>query len=100
MGCCQSFFGSGGVPHGSEGFPIVEIRQDSDDSSDEILKAKGGKDVMPLLEGPTLLAFKNLKLSGSSSSVDIEMDQIGELLKSTDKDEASSDDGTFKDVNT
>ena len=57
----------------------------SDQSSDNSLKgniSNSKKDVTPLLEGPTLLAFRNLNLS-SSSSTDLEINKINDFFKSS-----------------
>ena len=99
MGCCPSLFRSEDFPNVGGRFPVINIKKNSDESSDSSLKAKGSteqKDVTPLLEGPTLLQFHNLKLSGSSSSVDMEMDQIGKLLKPSEDGESKTE--PFKDV--
>jgi hypothetical protein len=64
-------------------------------------KASGGKDSAPLLDGKNLLAFPNLSLSSTSSSVDIELDELGKMIKPTDpkvEPTASGRDRTFKDV--
>ena len=108
MGCCVSLCSRPEIPDVDGRFPVIEILEKSDESSDSSLKAKGetgkgGRDITPLLEGPTLLEFHNLNLSGSSSSVDLEMDQIGKLLKPTaetprDRESDAEDNQTFKDV--
>jgi len=92
-----------GPPDVEGRFPTIEIRDGPDEGSDSSLKAKGDaaqKDVTPLLEGRTLLAFRDL--GESSSSVNLEMDEIGKLLKGGDQspgsDGAGELDETFKDV--
>jgi hypothetical protein len=69
-------------------FPILEIRQKSDSDSDPALKAKasapsGSRDVVPLLDGPTLLSFRQMQLS-SDSSADEERERIAKLLHPTE----------------
>lgn len=106
MGCCQSLCGPKEYADVEGRFPVIEICDNSDSGSDNELKAKGtpSKDVTPLLEGPTLLAFHNLNISSTSSSVDLEMDQIESILKvAADKGEEDApepevDDRTFEDV--
>lgn len=105
MGGCLSLCSRHEIPDIDGRFPVIEILEKSDGSSDSSLKAKGDtaqRDITPLLEGPTLLEFHNLNLS-ESSSVDLEMDQIGKLLKPTEEPREPSSDGndekTFKDVN-
>lgn len=108
MGCCQSLCGQKEYADVEGRFPVIEICDNSDSGSDNELKAKGtpSKDVTPLLEGPTLLAFHNLNISSTSSSVDLEMDQIESILKiSEEKDEddapepePEADNRTFEDV--
>lgn len=100
MGCFASCFHQD-VPNIEERFPKLEIAEGSDPSSDDELKARAdmvsdnklsnllksnkGKDPkkesVPLLEGPSLLAFQNLNLSNSSSSIDTEVDQLDTILK-------------------
>jgi hypothetical protein len=75
----------------------------SESSSDSSLKAKatGGKDSTPLLNGRNLVAFPNLSLSSTSSSVDLELDELGKMIKPTDlRVEAppGGRDRTFEDV--
>lgn len=88
MGCFSSCSKhSDDFPNVDKRFQGIEINDKSDSSSDNTLKAdidKPHRDVTPLLEGETLLAFKNLNLS-SSSSIDLELNQIGNILKSQDE---------------
>ncbi|KAK8882528.1 hypothetical protein M9Y10_045170 [Tritrichomonas musculus] len=84
MGCFSSCNKHSDFPDLDKRFSGIEINDKSDSSSDSTLKAdidKPSKDVTPLLEGNTLLAFKNLNLS-SSSSIDLELNQIENMLKS------------------
>lgn len=93
--------------HKADGhFPVIEICEKSDSSSDSGLKGKPdkNKDNAPLLDGKTLKAFQNLNLSSSDSEVEGEIAQIGNLLKKSPqshvakKENDDSDDGTFKGV--
>jgi hypothetical protein len=61
----------------------LEIRDKTDSSSDSALKAKGDehRDSTPVLDGPTLLSFRNLSLDSSSDSAGVEKEQLGALLK-------------------
>lgn len=106
MGCVASLCHREEIPDVDGRFPVIQICDNDSDSDDE-LKAKGksgaSRDVTPLLEGPTLLAFNSLNIT-SSSSDDQEIGQIGQLLKPTEKEPASEEEnpvdaGTFKDVN-
>lgn len=100
MGCCSSLCGPKEYADVEGRFPVIEICE-SDSGSDNELKAKGtSKDVTPLLEGPSLLAFHNLNLSSTSSSVDLEMDQIESILKvSEQKSDTSLSEGQPEDNN-
>ncbi|KAK8883417.1 hypothetical protein M9Y10_046067 [Tritrichomonas musculus] len=99
MGCFASCFHQD-VPNIEDRFPKLEIAEGSDSDSDSSLKARADmategkltnllnskekdpkKESVPLLEGPSLLAFQNLNLSNSSSSIDMEMDQLDNILK-------------------
>ena len=106
MGCCQSklqeiiFRLRGDCPNIEDHFPnVIQICERSDSSSDSGLKTKGEKrDTSPLLEGPTLMAFKSLNLSStSSSSDDAEVERIGALLTPAGTDGTKTG-GTFKKV--
>jgi hypothetical protein len=62
-----------------------------------------GRDSSPLLNGPTLLAFSNLRLpDSSSSSVEVDLTELDQMLQqvpgpgSKPKKEV---DGTFREVN-
>lgn len=88
MGCFSSCNKHSDFPNIEKRFQGIEINDKSDTSSDSTLKAdidKPHHDVTPLLEGKTLLAFQNLNLS-SSSSVDLELNQIGNILKSQEEE--------------
>lgn len=89
MGCFSSCCNKhSDFPNIEKRFQGIEINDKSDTSSDNTLKAdidKPHRDVTPLLEGETLLAFKNLNLS-SSSSIDLELNQIGNILKPQEED--------------
>ena len=99
MGCFASCFHQD-VPNIEDRFPKLEIAEGSDSDSASSLKARADmategkltnllnskekdpkKESVPLLEGPSLLAFQNLNLSNSSSSIDMEMDQLDNILK-------------------
>lgn len=99
MGCFASCFHQD-VPNIEDRFPKLEIAEGSDSDSDSSLKARADmategkltnllnskekdpkKESVPLLDGPSLLAFQNLNLSNSSSSIDMEMDQLDNILK-------------------
>lgn len=100
MGCFASCFRQD-VPNIEERFPKIEIAEGSDSSSDSSLKARADmagenkltnilkskiandpkKESVPLLEAPSLLAFQNLNLSNSSSSIDMEVDELDNILK-------------------
>jgi hypothetical protein len=75
-------------PNPENRFPILEICQKSDSGSDPALKAKasapsGNRDAVPLLDGPTLLSFRQMQLS-SDSSADEERERIAKLLLPTE----------------
>lgn len=100
MGCFASCFHHD-VPNIEERFPKIDIVEGSDAESDSSLKARADmagdnkltnilkstkgndpkKESTPLLEGPSLLAFQNLNLSNSSSSIDMEVDELDNILK-------------------
>ena len=79
MGCLCS---KSDVPNIEGRLPTIKLSEKAESSSDEALKAIGQKkrDIMPLLDGPNLLAFGNLNLSSTSSSSDVDMDHIQKLL--------------------
>jgi hypothetical protein len=89
MGLCLSLCRRGSDrPNPENRFPILEISQKSDSGSDPALKAKaaaqaGTRDAVPLLDGPTLLSFRQMHLS-SDSSADEERDRIAKLLQPTE----------------
>ena len=124
MGCFASCFHHE-VPNIEERFPKLEIAEGPDSSSDDSLKARAEmasdnkltnllnskskdpkKESVPLLEGPSLLAFQNLNLSNSSSSIDMEVDQLDNILKKNlenekkdlPKEENDDTNKTFEDV--
>jgi hypothetical protein len=107
MGVCISLCPRTRQPNLEPHIAGLEISDKTDSSSDSSLKAKGSgrRDSTPLLDGPTLLSFRDLSPDSSSDSVDLEKDQLGALLKAA----ASSPDAstppaaaptqrTFKDV--
>lgn len=90
MGCLASCCQHLNVPNVEKRFHIIDITDMSDQSSDNSLKgniSNSKKDVTPLLEGPTLLAFRNLNLS-SSSSTDLEINKINDFFKSPEDTDA------------
>lgn len=104
MGACLSLFASSTADDCA-----IQICDKSDSGSDKELKAAGRsdkRDSTPLLEGSTLLAFKNLDLSSNSSCVDAEISHIGRLLEAAEQEKEDDEDGdedgdgtTFKDAN-
>lgn len=84
MGCCPSIQ-QPEIPDIEARFPALELDK-SDDSSDSDLKARG-EIVMKNGSNP----IDDLKLSGSSSSVDLEMDRIEKLLQAEEKEENDND---------
>ena len=108
MGCFTSCCGPN-HPNVDSNFPSLEIYESNSSSSDSSLKAYGKKnarDIAPLIEGPTSLAFQDLKLGSTSSDTDLDMDQIRNLLEAASSSESSTDqestadDHIFKPVST
>lgn len=89
MGLCYSLCPKQEVPNIEGRLPTIRLSEKSDTTSDEALKNIGQnkRDIMPLLEGPNLLAFGNLNLSSSSSSADLDMDHIEQLLREAEEEE-------------
>jgi hypothetical protein len=74
MGLCLSLCPKQQQPNLESRISALEINSKTDSSSDSSLKAQGSgqRDSTPLLEGPTLLSFRNLSFDSSSHSVDLE----------------------------
>jgi hypothetical protein len=104
MGLCLSLCPKPPRPNVETRALPLELNADADSSSDPSLKVKSSsqRDSTPLLNGPTLLAFRNLSLDSSSDSIDLEKDQLDAMIKAA---AATPTDGsaeprerTFKDV--
>ena len=93
MGCglCSNTMQHDLVPINSIVDEKIEIQYNSQQSSDENLKEISKRDIMPLLEGPTLMNFENNQTS--SSDIDEEIQRIQAILK-----EANSNSDTDTDV--
>jgi hypothetical protein len=104
MGICTSLC-SRGSPAADESRLAADLAVRSDSSSDSSLKAKatGSRKAAPPLTGPSG-GFPNLSLSSTSSSVDLEIDELAQMMKPPsakpeERQEPVKIDRTFKDVN-
>ena len=107
MGCCCS----SDIPNFDGRLTTINVADEksSDSVQVPVKNSSGGKggDIVPLLEGPEPLNFADLKFSSDSSSIEIDMERIEQLLKqesNEDKKENASDkesdDGIFKENHT
>jgi len=86
MGCCCS----NEIKEDERHLPKVQIAEQSDDlssSSDKQLP-NVKTNIIPLLDGPSPLSFEKLSSSSDSSSIEVHMEKIEQLLQTDRIDEA------------
>jgi hypothetical protein len=106
MGVCASICSKAERHDGIGRFPAVGTKESPDGELEKPLKAQpaSGKEDAPLLTGPTLLSFSNIRLSGSSSSsVELDLNELEQMLPHSagdpePKKSPEEVDGTFRDV--
>ena len=89
MGCCFS----ADIPNFEERLTTVGVHEEKSSESPQIPQTKNATksgDIVPLLEGPEPLNFANFKFSSDSSSIEVDMERIEQLLKQESTDSDSS----------